>query len=164
MSVSWHLSLCYVFHITRGNLASTGAMRGTGSLPSNKAQWQQQVPNRLILYGLFRCVIVVFCSSWAELLLSTVPVRTGLGSEPAPIMLLPFPTWHIGWVAARLKSEWGLFREFSFKSELKPKLKWQYKYIKRNISFQPKVFKSLLSLYYFQRKYLMDTWNSIQNL
>lgn len=166
-SVGWHLSLWYIFHVTAGNLASTGekiiTMRGMGSLSPSKARWQQ-VSMGSFYMAFFRCVSVGSYSSWPELLASTVPVGTGLRSEPAPIVHLPFPTWHASWVAAGLKSEWGLFREFSFKGELKPRLKWQYKYINQNVSFQSKVFKSLLPSCYFQIKCLMETWDSTQNI
>ena len=159
----------YIFHITTGSLASTGEkiitmMRDMGSLSPNKAHWQQQVSMGLFYMAFFRHVSVGSYSSWPELLASTVPVGTGLRPEPAPILHLPFPTWHTSWVAAGWKSEWGLLREFSFKGEFKPKLKWQYKYINQNVSFQPKVFKSLLPSCYFQRKCLMETWDSTQNI
>lgn len=93
-----------------------------------------------------------------------MPVWTGVRLQPALIMHLLLPIWNSNWVAAWLKSEGGLFREFCFKGELKPKLKWQYKYISQNISFQPKVFKSLLSSCYFQRKCLMEIWDRTQNI
>lgn len=91
-----------------------------------------------------------------------MPVWTGVRLQPAPMMHLPHPIWNSCWGAAWLKSEGGLFREFSFKGELKPKLTWQYKYISQNISFQPKVFKSLLPSCCFQRKCLMEIEHEIE--
>jgi len=50
----------------------------------------------LFYMAFFRLVSVGSYSSWPELIASTAPVETGLSSEPAPIMHMPFPIWHTG--------------------------------------------------------------------